>query len=390
MKRKIYILIIAIWAGSIWAKPLAPAIPEIVPPTIDANSHILIDFDSGKVLSEYNSNLIIEPASLTKMMTMYVIDTELYHKHLALDELVSISQKAWKAPGSRMFLEVNSKVPVAELIKGIIIQSGNDASIAIAEHIAGSEEAFAQMMNQYAHQLGMTNSHFVNATGLPEENHYSTAYDMAILSKAIIRDFPESYNMYSEKVFTYNGIKQQNRNSLLWRYTHIDGLKTGQTENAGFCLAASGKVNDMRLIAVVMGAKSHNARAIETNKLLSFGYRFYDTHKVYQGEEPIKTERIWLGNNQDLRVGVRHDLYLTILQGKYKKLSMNTSLPEIIKAPIKKGDILGEVIIADESGKEISRTELIALDEVAAGGIWHKTKDYMALAAKTIWKKMDS
>lgn len=366
-----------------------PNIPQLASPQIAARSHILIDCYSDAVLSEENSAEMVEPASLTKMMTMYVVDHEIKNGALKLDDKVIVSQKAWRATGSRMFLEDNSQVPVEELMKGIIIQSGNDASVAIAEHIAGSEESFAQLMNFHAKQLGMNNTNFVNATGLPAENHYTTAQDLAILAKHIIKDFPETYNLYSQREFTYHGITQQNRNRLLSRNVHVDGIKTGQTDRAGYCLAASGKVDNMRLIAIVMGTPSDTARTNEANKLLSWGFRFFETKKVYEKHQPLKQVKIWLGKNSSLSIGLEEDLFLTVAQGKYNKLSSSLQVSEAIRAPIRAGEVVGTFTIKDEKNNILFERKLIALDNIEKGNIWKRLKDSVSLSASSLMKKME-
>jgi D-alanyl-D-alanine carboxypeptidase (penicillin-binding protein 5/6) len=367
-----------------------PNIPQLAPPQVAARSHILIDCYSDAVLSEENSSEIVEPASLTKIMTMYVVDHEVKKGALKLDDKVIVSQKAWRATGSRMFLEENSEVSVEELMKGIIIQSGNDASVAIAEHVAGSEESFAQLMNFYAKQLGMNNTNFVNATGLPAENHYTTAKDLAILAKHIIRDFPETYDVYSQREFTYHGITQQNRNRLLSRNSHVDGIKTGQTDRAGYCLAASGKVDGMRLIAIVMGTASDSVRTNEANKLLSWGFRFFETKKVYEKHQPLKQIKVWLGKSSSLAIGLEDDLFLTVPQGKYNKLSSSLQVSEAIRAPIKAGEVVGMFTIKDEANNVVLERKLIALDNVDKGNIWKRFRDSISLSASSLMKKMES
>ncbi|MDX1811242.1 MAG: D-alanyl-D-alanine carboxypeptidase family protein, partial [Gammaproteobacteria bacterium] len=268
------------------------------PPKIGATAYILQDFQSGDVIAELKADARVEPASLTKMMSVYVIEHELKNGNISLSDEVLISKKAWKMPGSRMFVEVNTRVKVEELLKGIIIQSGNDATIAMAEFVAGSEDSFVSLMNSYAQKLGMKGTHFVNATGLPNDDHYTTARDLALLVKAMIRDFPENYSWYSEKVYTYNGIKQYNRNKLLWQSEYVDGVKTGHTESAGYCLAASAVKNDMRLISVVLGTNSERARATESQKLLTFGFRFFETHRLYEAGQKLTTAKIWKGDSE--------------------------------------------------------------------------------------------
>ncbi|MDQ7072703.1 MAG: D-alanyl-D-alanine carboxypeptidase family protein [Gammaproteobacteria bacterium] len=267
--------------------------PNPTPPKVAAKSYILQDFASGRVIAEHNSDQRLPPASITKLMTAYVVSHELDAGNIKLDDEVLISEKAWRMVGSRSFIEVNTKVPVEALLRGMIIQSGNDAAVALAEHIAGSEETFAQMMNQYAQQLGMFNTNYRNATGLPDPDHYTTAKDIAILSTAIIRDFPDHYKWYAEKEYTYNNITQHNRNKLLWRDSTVDGLKTGHTEEAGYCLAASAKRSGMRLISVVLGTRSENARTQETQKLFNYGFRFFETHDLYQAGHKVTSSKVW-------------------------------------------------------------------------------------------------
>ena len=274
------------------------AAPAIIPspPGIDAKAYLLMDYDSDYIISSENADERMEPASLTKMMSSYVISNELDKGTLKLDDKVKISEKAWRMPGSRMFVKVGSEVTVGELLKGMIIQSGNDATVALAQHVAGSEDAFASMMNQQAARLGMTSTHFVNSTGLPNPEHYTTAHDLAILARALIHDFPDHYEWYSEKEYKYNKIKQRNRNDLLWRDSSVDGIKTGHTESAGYCLVASAKRKTMRLISVVLGTDSKKGRATESQKLLTYGFRFFETHRLYAANEPLTTVRVWKGD----------------------------------------------------------------------------------------------
>lgn len=272
-----------------------PASAAIVPdaPQVGARAFLLQDFDSGRVLAESNADERMEPASLTKIMTSYVVFEELKQGNITLDDKVLVSEKAWRMGGSKMFIEVNTEVTIDQLLKGVIIQSGNDASVALAEYIAGDESAFADLMNQYALRLGMSGSNFVNASGLPHPDHYTTARDMATLAAAMIRDFPTLYKMHAEKQYEYNGIAQHNRNRLLWRDDSVDGLKTGHTESAGYCLVASAERDGMRLISVVMGSKSERSRAKESTALLSYGFRFFETHRLYGAREPLTQIRVW-------------------------------------------------------------------------------------------------
>ena len=361
------------------AIPHIPA-PILTPqaPKVYANAHLLIDFNSKQVLASKNVTTHIAPASLTKMMTMYIIDNELKHKKIALDDLVYISKKAWRTKGSKMFIKVDTKIAIKTLIKGIIVQSGNDACVAMAEHIAGTESAFATLMNSYAKILGMNDSHFVNATGMPNTDHYSTAADLAILATAIIRDFPKSYTIYATKSYTYNNIKQSNRNRLLWHNPFVDGIKTGYTKKAGYCLVASGEKDAMRLIAITLGAKSDALRCSETNKLLSWGFRFFETVKLQPAQISLTTARIYQGKKKQLPLGTQNDFYVTHVRGQRKHLQTSFAIPKTIRAPITKGDTIGTVIVK-LNNKIIHQQPLIALEDVAIGNIFKRGFDYILL-----------
>jgi len=350
--------------------------PVPAPPKLPAKSFLLIDFNSGRVLAEKNIDKKIEPASITKMMTAYVIYKEIESGRLSMDEEVTISKKAWRMKGSKMFIEVGKKITVGTLLKGVIIQSGNDATVALAEHIAGSEATFADYMNQYAQTLGMINTNFVNSTGWPNKKHLTTARDIATLAKAIISEFPDHYALYSQKEYTYNGIKQYNRNKLLWRDKTIDGIKTGHTESAGYCLVTSAVRNDMRLIAVVLGTRSEKARASVSQSLMSYGFRFYETSKLYAAGESLNTTRIWKAERANLNLGLTDDLYVTIPRGQYRKLDAVMEVNKNIEAPINKGEQLGTVRVTLD-GEEILSRPLIALSTIGEGSIWQKTKDYI-------------
>ncbi len=338
-----------------------------VAPSVEATAYVLQDFHSGKVLAEKNSEKKVEPASLTKMMTIYVVENELKRGNISLSDKVKISEKAWRMEGSRMFIEVNSWVTVDDLIKGVIIQSGNDASVALAEFIAGSEEAFASLMNQYALKIGLSGTNYVNATGLPHEQHYTTARDLALLSRVIIREYPESYKLYSQKEYTYNNIKQYNRNKLLWQDKFVDGLKTGHTESAGYCLAASADRDGMRLISVVLGTSSENSRSAETQKLLTFGFRFFETHRLYEAGKSLTTARIWKGEQNSISLGLTNDLYVTIPRGQYDQLDASMSINSQIIAPAKKGQIFGRVNIGLNEDVLVQR-DLVNLISVESAG----------------------
>jgi len=350
------------------------SVPLPAPPAIAASSYLLIDYDSGKVLAAKDADKRREPASLTKLMTAYAVFRELKEGNIQLTDQVLVSEKAWRTGGSRMFIEVGKKVKLEDLIKGMIIQSGNDACVALAEHIAGSEETFAELMNNHARRLGMTNTHFTNATGLPNPDHYSTAADIAKLARALIREFPEYYPIYSQKSFVFNGITQHNRNKLLWRDDSVDGMKTGHTKAAGYCLVASAKRDGMRLISVVMGTKSDEARAKASKSLLDYGFRFYQTHRLYGQGEVIKHVRIWKGASEKLPLGLTRDLSVTIPRGQYKHLEARMEVDQRIMAPVKQGDVLGMVKISLQ-GEPIAKAPLVALKPVAEGNIWQQIKD---------------
>jgi D-alanyl-D-alanine carboxypeptidase (penicillin-binding protein 5/6) len=352
--------------------------PNPTAPTVAAKSYILQDFSSGRVLAESNSEQRLPPASITKMMTAYVVSHELAAGNITLTDEVLISEKAWRMVGSRSFIEVNTKIPVEVLLRGMIIQSGNDSAVALAEHVAGSEETFAQMMNQYAQQLGMVNTNYRNSTGLPDEDHYTTAKDIAILSAATIRDFPVHYKWYAEKEFTYNNITQYNRNKLLWRDTSVDGLKTGHTQEAGYCLAASAKRSDMRLISVVLGTRSENARAQETQKLFNYGFRFFETHDLYDAQDKIADVKVWKGADKLVNLGLEKSLSVTVPRGRYKELVATTNMQQPVIAPIALGTQLGEVEI--RLGDElIAKQSLVALQAVNEGGWWRRLLDALLL-----------
>jgi D-alanyl-D-alanine carboxypeptidase (penicillin-binding protein 5/6) len=354
----------------------APAIPHVVPsaPAISGTSHLLIDYDSGKVLAQKAPDSRVEPASLTKIMTGYVVINELKNGNMSMDEMVTISEKAWKMPGSKMFIEVGKQVSVRDLIKGMVIQSGNDASVALAEHIAGSEAVFAQLMNKYAERMGMSNTHFVNATGLPHPEHYTTAHDLAILTKALITEFPEEYQWYSEKKFTFNGITQYNRNKMLWQDPSVDGLKTGHTESAGYCLISSAKRDGMRLISVVLGTDSMEKRIQETQKLLNYGFRFFETHALYKAGQRLNDVKVWEGSKDILGIGLENDLFITIPRGQYKNLLIESSIQPEIVAPITNQQALGQLHVS-LNGEVIAETPLVALSEVEEGSFFKKLFD---------------
>ncbi|SEI01415.1 D-alanyl-D-alanine carboxypeptidase (penicillin-binding protein 5/6) [Rheinheimera pacifica] len=352
------------------------------PPEVAAKGHILIDFDTGKVLSEHNADMSLAPASLTKMMTSYVIGTELKNGNITNEDMVTISENAWAKnfPGSSlMFIEVGTQVSVADLNKGIIIQSGNDACVALAEHIAGSESAFVDLMNAHAERLGMTSSRFGNSHGLPSAENYSTPRDMAKLSAALIRDVPDEYAIYAEKEFTYNNIKQYNRNSLLWdRSLEVDGIKTGHTSEAGFSLITSATRDGMRLVSVVMGTNSERARQAENKKLLTYGFRFFETFSPYQAGEKFAEQRIWQGDKENIQLGILQSAQVTIPRGQRKNLQADFTLNQQLLAPITKGQQVGTIYLK-LNGEDIATYPLVALEDVAQGGFFSRIIDYIKM-----------
>lgn len=352
------------------------------PPEVAAKGHILLDFDTNKVLAENNADMSLAPASLTKMMTSYVIGTELKNGNITNDDMVTISENAWAKnfPGSSlMFIEVGTKVSVADLNKGIIIQSGNDACVAMAEHIAGSESAFVDLMNAHAQRLGMHSSRFGNSHGLPSAENFSTPRDMAILAAALIRDVPEEYAIYAEKEFTYNNIKQYNRNSLLWdRSLDVDGIKTGHTSEAGFSLITSATRDGMRLISVVMGTNSERSRQTENKKLLTYGFRFFETYMPYQAGEQFAEQRIWQGDNENIQLGILQSVQVTIPRGQRKNLQADFTLNQQLIAPITKGQQVGTIYLK-LNGEDIATYPLVALEDVAEGGIFSRMIDYIKM-----------
>lgn len=366
--------LLCVFSGAIAGAPLLTPSP----PAIDAGAHILMDYHSGRVLAESNADKRMEPASLTKLMTVYVVFSELKEGNIQLDDLVRVSEKAWRTSGSRMFVEVDKQVSVEELLKGIIIQSGNDASVALAEFVAGDEVAFSQLMNHHAQALGMRSTNFVNATGLPDPNEYTTARDLSLLARALIRNFPKYYEWHSVRKYDYNGITQYNRNKLLWRDNSVDGLKTGHTNSAGYCLVASAKRDGMRLISVVLGAQSEKSRAQDSQALLNYGFRFFETHRLYQAQEPLVKVRVWEGAVPQVEVGLDDDLYITVPRGQYDQLKGNMQLEAAIKAPIEKRQTLGKALI-NLGEEQIAERPLVSLQTVAEGSLWQRLTDQVRL-----------
>jgi len=365
----------AIACLSVTAGAIVPAAPEL-----SAKSYVLMDFDSGKIIVEHNADMPLPPASLTKMMTSYVVSAEIAAGNLNLTDMVGVSENAWAQNplfngSSLTWIEVNTEVSVEDLLKGVIIQSGNDASVALAEHIAGSEDVFADLMNQHAARLGMINSNFENSNGLPAKGHTSTARDLALLTAAMIKNFPDEYAYYKEKWFTYNGIKQPNRNSLLWDQSlNVDGVKTGHTEAAGYCLVSSATKDDMRLISVVMGAKSKNARKAEGKKLLSYGFRFYETVKPLEAGKQLHQQAIWMGEKEIINLGIANDIYLTIPRGQAKNLKARYVVEKDLEAPIKKGQLVGKVFFSLNK-ENLAEHPMVALEEVKEAGFFGRMSD---------------
>jgi D-alanyl-D-alanine carboxypeptidase (penicillin-binding protein 5/6) len=358
----------------------ALAAPRIIPspPQLATEGHILLDAATGTVIIEENAEMRLPPASLTKIMTSYIIASEIQQGRISLDDLVPISVKAWKMEGSRMFIREGTEVKVADLIRGIVIQSGNDASVAMAEFIAGDEDAFADVMNQVAQNLGMTRTQFKNATGLPDEGHYTTAKDLSILARALIRDFPEHYKVYKEKYFSYNDIRQANRNSLLWRDDAVDGMKTGHTQAAGFCLVASAEKKDMRLVSVVMGATSERSRSTESQKLINYGFRYFESVKLYDGLESLRRVKVWGGLHESLDVGIEAPARLTIPTGARGALAAEVTLDPVIKAPVSQGQTLGLLRISLE-GETLLERPVVALNGVDEAGLVSSLIDEVSL-----------
>ncbi|MEO6562045.1 MAG: D-alanyl-D-alanine carboxypeptidase family protein [Nitrosospira sp.] len=346
--------------------------------SVAAKSYILTDFQSGQTLASQNVHERVEPASLTKLMTAHVVFSALQQKRITLTQVVPVSERAWRTQGSRMFIEPNRPVTVDELMRGMIVQSGNDACIALAEAVAGSESAFVQMMNKEAGRLGMKNTRFANSTGLPDPEHYTTARDLALLAAAMIRDFPEYYPLYSLREYTYNKITQPNRNRLLWLDPNVDGLKTGHTDAAGYCLITSAKRGDRRLISVVMGTASDNTRTMESQRLLNHGFQFYDTVHLYQKEREVTAIPLWKGAQNKLKTGFGHDVYFSLPKGQADKLKARMEYKQPLIAPINAGQKVG-VVKFTLNGKPMAEHPLVALETVGAANFFGRAWDSMQL-----------
>jgi D-alanyl-D-alanine carboxypeptidase (penicillin-binding protein 5/6) len=368
----LFALFLAVNASAADVRPL-PA-----PPIIGATSFLIIDSQTGHELASLEPDKAVAPASLTKLMTAYVVFRSLKEDQIQLTDEVTVSEKAWRAEGSRMFIEVGKRVSVEDLLLGMIVQSGNDASIALAEYVAGTESVFAEMMNQYAAALGMLSSNFKNVTGLPDDEHYSTARDLATLARAIIKEFPEYYQWYSVKEFTYNDIKQPNRNNLLWRDDSVDGMKTGHTDAAGYCLVSSAERDGMRVVSVVLGTSSAKARIDGSQALLNYAFRFFETRLLYKAGEEITNTRVWGSANLNTSLGVLEDLYITVQRGAYDSLESVHNIPAIIEAPVAQGQPLAEMTIS-LNGEVLVSEPLRALADNPEGSFWQRTKDSVSL-----------
>lgn len=352
--------------------------PTPAPPIIGAKSYLLVDGNTGYVLAAHEPDKALAPASLTKLMTAYAIFQALREKQISLDDQVTVSENAWRTPGSRMFIEVGTRVSVQDLLLGMIVQSGNDASVALAEHVAGTEAVFADVMNQYAVALGMHSSHFQNATGLPGDQHYSTARDLATLARAIINEFPDYYRWYSSKEFEYNKILQNNRNSLLWRDSTVDGMKTGHTDDAGYCLVSSAKRDGMRIVSVVLGTASAKARVDGSQALLNYGFRFFETRLLYKAGEPVTNAHIWKAANEFTQLGLPEDLYITVPRGSYDAVESVLNIPAVLIGPVAEGQPLAELRVS-LNGTDLVKEPLRALDDNPSGSLWQRTRDGVRL-----------
>lgn len=370
-----FVVILSLFASGAYA---AAPLPLPAPPGISAKSYLVMDSKTGRILVTQDAELPLAPASLTKIMTAYVVFNALRQGQISLEDEVTVSENAWRTPGSRMFIEVGSRVSVRDLLLGIIVQSGNDASVALAEHIAGTESVFAEMMNQYASRIGMHSSHFVNATGLPAEGHVTSALDLAMLARTLLADFPEFYQWYSVREFTYNNIKQSNRNALLWRDDSVDGMKTGHTDDAGYCLVVSAERDGMRLISVVLGTASTRTREDGSQALLNYGFRFFETRLLFKAGEAVSTVRIWKSANEYSRLGVVEDLYITMRRGSYDQLQSTLNIPATVFAPVTAGQPIAELSVSLGEEQLVSAA-LRALDDNPSGSFWQRTKDSVSL-----------
>lgn len=374
MKRLVLALLFVLVGGAAFAQ--TPPVPA--PPVIGATSYLMIDAQSGHELASLKPDTPVPPASLTKLMTSYVVFHALKEGQITLEDEVTISEKAWRMQGSRMFVEVGKRVRVQDLLFGVIVQSGNDASVALAEYVAGSESVFAEMMNQYAQALGMQSTHYVNATGWPDDDHYSTARDLTTLARAMIREFPDYYAWHSVKEFQWGEIKQTNRNRLLWRDDSVDGLKTGHTEAAGYCLVSSAERDGMRVIAAVLGTASDKVRIDGSYALINYGFRFFETRLLYKAGEEITRARIWKSEYEFSSLGVMEDLYVTVPRGRYDSLESVHNMPAVLMAPVTAGQALAEIKVSLDDN-DLVHEQLRALEDNPSGSFWQRTVDGIKL-----------
>jgi serine-type D-Ala-D-Ala carboxypeptidase (penicillin-binding protein 5/6) len=378
-------LALAVLAAALALAPLAvrAAVPVPAPPAVNARAYILVDHFTGRVLAAQRADDREEPASLTKLMTAYVVFKALSEGRLKLTDEVTVSEHAWRTGGSRSFIQVGSQVPVDILLKGMIVQSGNDATVALAEKVGGTEEAFAQMMNEYAQRLGMKSSHFINSDGLPAPGHYTTARDMATLASALIREFPQYYGLFGLREFQWNNIRQGNRNTLLGKDPSVDGLKTGHTDEAGYCLVSSALRDGMRLVSVVMGSPNEKGRADASAALLNYGYTFFETIRIKQAHATVLKPRVFKSSGEFAAVGVPYNVYATVARGQATALSTQASIAhEPLIAPLAAGQQVGQLTVADSTGAVIARAPLVTLEAVPAGSLWTRTSDTIMLWLK--------
>lgn len=377
-KARISLIYIIFFLSFISVTAAAQGTPMPQPPIIGAKSYLLIDGNTGAELASLKADERLAPASLTKLMTAYAVFRALREEQIALTDQVTVSEKAWRTQGSRMFIEVGKQVSVEELLLGMIVQSGNDASVALAEHTAGTEEVFAQLMNQYAAEIGMTASNFRNSTGLPEDEHYSSARDLAKLARAIVKEFPDYYAWYSVRSYKYNDIDQPNRNSLLWRDESVDGMKTGFTDDAGYCLVSSAKRDGMRIISVVLGTSSEKSRIDGSQALLNYGFRFFETRLLYRAGEPVTQARVWKAEKELTPIGLPDDLYVTIPRGSFDNVESVLNMPATLMGPVAEGQPLAELLVS-LNGSELINAPLRALEANPDGSFWQRTRDGVKL-----------
>ena len=364
MKKIIYLILLTPFCIDLFAQSMVPKAPKL-----NLDSYILLEANTNTVIAEFNSENQISPASMTKVMSGYVIADQIASGAISLDDKVLVSEKAWKTGGSKMFIEAGKRVSVRDLLSGIVIQSGNDATVAMAEYVAGSEEGFVDFMNAYASELGLSNTLFQNAVGWTDPNHFSSVNDLAQLTKALIANFPDHYATYKEKEFTFSGIRQLNRNKLLWRDDSVDGVKTGHTESAGYCLISSAKRNDMRLIAVVAGSPSENERLISSQRLLEYGFRFFATQKLISKDSEITTAKVWGGKMDEVALGTKEDILLTLPRSDFKNIKANYNFKNNIQAPISNGDVIGDIeFISDD--RVVLSAPLVAIESVEVKGFF--------------------